>query len=356
MRSAGVLDDAPVTSVPPVVPLTAPGGRSGAKPTGTRLASRRVRRNRFVAAATVVALGILLAFTLDGGAPAASHVAVPRPHLRDGPTPGSTPTGTATAVRSRSPSAATSTSPRAACSADRLAAGPHDRARAGGATQLLAHSTSSMVNFESALTFGTAARSPSPSSTSSGRRRARSPRSAARASRSSPRPTTTARTAVRPGLLQALTIRARTHYPSSGIGAQRAAGLHLVPDACINGEHIGIIAATQVIDADLIDAWTATPTQPGLASAYDVKARRTRSRPLAHRRHGGRLPALGHPARRVSRPDPRAPRRGARPCGRRHRDRQPRPRPARRRLPRHGASSTTASATSPSTTTRRRRT
>jgi poly-gamma-glutamate synthesis protein (capsule biosynthesis protein) len=40
----------------------------------------------------------------------------------------------------------------------------------------------------------------------------------------------------------------------------------------IHGERIVIIAATQVIDADLQEAWTATDTQPGLASAYDVNS------------------------------------------------------------------------------------
>ncbi len=38
----------------------------------------------------------------------------------------------------------------------------------------------------------------------------------------------------------------------------------------IDGEHVGIIAATQVIDDDLQSSWTATASQPGLASAYDV--------------------------------------------------------------------------------------
>jgi poly-gamma-glutamate synthesis protein (capsule biosynthesis protein) len=40
--------------------------------------------------------------------------------------------------------------------------------------------------------------------------------------------------------------------------------------ATIHGQHIAIIAATQVIDSDLQSAWTATATQPGLASAYDI--------------------------------------------------------------------------------------
>ena len=50
---------------------------------------------------------------------------------------------------------------------------------------------------------------------------------------------------------------------------ERGAGLHPVPTT-IDGQRIAIIAATQVIDSDLQTAWTATATQPGLASAYDV--------------------------------------------------------------------------------------
>ncbi len=38
----------------------------------------------------------------------------------------------------------------------------------------------------------------------------------------------------------------------------------------IHGQRVAVIAATQVIDSDLQTAWTATATQPGLASAYDV--------------------------------------------------------------------------------------
>ena len=43
-------------------------------------------------------------------------------------------------------------------------------------------------------------------------------------------------------------------------------------ETTIKGEKIAIIVATQVIDSDLQTAWTATATQPGLASAYDVSA------------------------------------------------------------------------------------
>jgi poly-gamma-glutamate synthesis protein (capsule biosynthesis protein) len=39
--------------------------------------------------------------------------------------------------------------------------------------------------------------------------------------------------------------------------------------ATIKGQRVAIIAATQVLDDNLRDAWTATDTHPGLASAYD---------------------------------------------------------------------------------------
>jgi poly-gamma-glutamate synthesis protein (capsule biosynthesis protein) len=71
------------------------------------------------------------------------------------------------------------------------------------------------------------------------------------------------------GLQMALSARAQSKYTIVGIG-QNAAQAFTPYQVTIDGEHIGIIAATQVIDDDLQTAWTATTTQPGLASAYDV--------------------------------------------------------------------------------------
>jgi hypothetical protein len=71
------------------------------------------------------------------------------------------------------------------------------------------------------------------------------------------------------GLQMALAARQETGYPILGIG-QDAAEAFAPYRVTINGERISIIAATQVIDSDLQSAWTATSTQPGLASAYDV--------------------------------------------------------------------------------------
>jgi poly-gamma-glutamate capsule biosynthesis protein CapA/YwtB (metallophosphatase superfamily) len=52
----------------------------------------------------------------------------------------------------------------------------------------------------------------------------------------------------------------------------------------INGQRIAVIAATQVLDDELISAWTAGPGKPGLASAKDVPrllraVRRARANP-----------------------------------------------------------------------------
>jgi hypothetical protein len=71
------------------------------------------------------------------------------------------------------------------------------------------------------------------------------------------------------GLQMALSARTQSGYTVLGIG-QTAAQAFTPYQVTIDGEHIGIIAATQVIDDNLQDTWTATATQPGLASAYDV--------------------------------------------------------------------------------------
>ena len=71
------------------------------------------------------------------------------------------------------------------------------------------------------------------------------------------------------GLQMSLAAKAQTGYTVLGIG-QDAAAAFAPYLTTINGQKIAIIAATQVIDSDLQSAWTATSTQPGLASAYDV--------------------------------------------------------------------------------------
>jgi hypothetical protein len=73
------------------------------------------------------------------------------------------------------------------------------------------------------------------------------------------------------GLQMALAAKQQSGYPILGIG-QDVTQAFAPYETTINGERIAIIAATQVIDSDLQTAWTATGTQPGLASAYDVDA------------------------------------------------------------------------------------
>jgi len=105
-----------------------------------------------------------------------------------------------------------------------------------------------------------------------------------------------------PGLQTALATRAQTGYTILGIGDD-AAQAFTPYTTTIYGEHIAIIAATQVIDSDLQAAWTATATQPGLASAYDVAdlvdaveaARKTADTVIVYLHWGTELDACPNP-------------------------------------------------------------
>lgn len=104
------------------------------------------------------------------------------------------------------------------------------------------------------------------------------------------------------GLQMALTTRTQTGYTILGIG-QNAAQAFAPYTTTIHGQHIAIIAATQVIDSDLQAAWTATATQPGLASAYDVNdlvgavesARKTADTVIVYLHWGTELDACPNP-------------------------------------------------------------
>jgi poly-gamma-glutamate capsule biosynthesis protein CapA/YwtB (metallophosphatase superfamily) len=71
------------------------------------------------------------------------------------------------------------------------------------------------------------------------------------------------------GLRDSLAAARRARFPLIGIGLddRRAYAPYRVK---IRGQRIAIIAATQVLDDELISAWTAGPHKPGLASAKDV--------------------------------------------------------------------------------------
>jgi Bacterial capsule synthesis protein PGA_cap len=70
------------------------------------------------------------------------------------------------------------------------------------------------------------------------------------------------------GLSQNLTIASQAKYPIIGIG-NTAAQAFTPYRITIDGQRIAIITATQVIADNLISTWTASATQPGVASAID---------------------------------------------------------------------------------------
>jgi poly-gamma-glutamate capsule biosynthesis protein CapA/YwtB (metallophosphatase superfamily) len=70
------------------------------------------------------------------------------------------------------------------------------------------------------------------------------------------------------GLSQNLTIANRGSYPVIGIGST-AAQAFTPYRVTVNGQRIAVIAATQVIADNLVSTWTASATQPGVASAID---------------------------------------------------------------------------------------
>jgi poly-gamma-glutamate synthesis protein (capsule biosynthesis protein) len=70
------------------------------------------------------------------------------------------------------------------------------------------------------------------------------------------------------GLSQNLTIASKAGYPIIGIG-NTAAQAFAPYRVTINGQRVAIITATQVIADNLVSTWTASSTQPGVASAID---------------------------------------------------------------------------------------
>lgn len=70
------------------------------------------------------------------------------------------------------------------------------------------------------------------------------------------------------GLSQNLTIASQASYPIIGIG-NTAAQAFAPYRTTINGQRVAIITATQVIADNLVSSWSASSTQPGVASAID---------------------------------------------------------------------------------------
>jgi len=71
------------------------------------------------------------------------------------------------------------------------------------------------------------------------------------------------------GLRESLIAAKRYGFPVVGIGLD-AKQAYRPFRRTINGQRISVIGATQVLDDELISAWTAGPGKPGLASAKDV--------------------------------------------------------------------------------------
>jgi 2',3'-cyclic-nucleotide 2'-phosphodiesterase (5'-nucleotidase family) len=71
------------------------------------------------------------------------------------------------------------------------------------------------------------------------------------------------------GLRDSLAAAKRYRFPVVGIGLDDTQAYRPFRRT-VNGQRIAIIGATQVLDDELISAWTAGPAKPGLASAKDV--------------------------------------------------------------------------------------
>ena len=236
-------------------------------PTAT---SRRVRRNRFLWSLGVLVLIGLLGWWLSAGGSPPTTARPPSKHpVRPAAVKGSRldpdwegdghPVTLAFGGDVNFPTGSTL--------GDRLAADP-DTALGPGVPALLSGVDLSMVNLETALTDGSC---PQPQDK---QYVFDAPATALTAFRAAGVSLVTeannhGEDCGQGGLQMALTARQQAHYTVLGIG-QNAAQAFTPYRITIHGQKVAIIAATQVIDADLQTAWTATASQPGLASAYDV--------------------------------------------------------------------------------------
>ncbi len=271
----GTLDVAPPRPDPAEVDDPSAQPRPPAPPPGPEAASRRVRRNRRLWALGLLALLALLAWWLIPSSP--DRASVPNHHSGSG-AGHSHPT--ALVVKSRlDPDwegdgkpvtfafVGDNNFPAGSTLAARLADDPAT-ALGPGAQQLLAGVDLSMANLETALTDGTCP-DPQPKQYVFS-----APGSAISAFKGAGVTLVTeannhGEDCGQAGLQMSLAARAQAGYTVLGIG-QNAAAAFAPYVTTINGQKIAIIAATQVIDSDLQTAWTATASQPGLASAYDV--------------------------------------------------------------------------------------
>ena len=253
-------------------PQTRADNPGGPKDPGPDMASRRVRRNRFVVLAIALALiaaGLWLGLGRGHSTTASPpHPHAPRPHpAAPKANPRLDPDWDGDGQPVTMAFGGDVNFPSGSTLGGRLADNPAT-ALGTGVPSLLAGVNLSMVNLETAVTNGTCP-DPQPKSFDFF-----APASAITALQSAGVTLTTeannhGEDCGPAGLQMALSARAQANYTVLGIG-QNAAEAFTPYQTTINGEHIGIIAATQVIDDDLQASWTATASQPGLASAYDV--------------------------------------------------------------------------------------
>ncbi|ABD09454.1 CapA family protein [Frankia casuarinae] len=71
------------------------------------------------------------------------------------------------------------------------------------------------------------------------------------------------------GLQDSLRYAREAHFPLVGIGVDDTAA-YAPYTTTVKGQRIAVLGATQVLDDELIAAWTAGPHKPGLASAKEV--------------------------------------------------------------------------------------
>ena len=261
------------STLPPPAPLSA--GVPPHQPPGPVAVSRRVRRNRWLWSLGLLAflalVGWKLAPSSGGGAVGSSHTPPPHRPVHHPPLSSKSPfdpdwEGNGKPVTLAF--AGDNNFPAGTALAARLADDPAT-ALGPGARQLLAGVDLSMTNLETALTNGGTCPDPQPKQYVFS-----APASAIQAFRGAGVTLVTeannhGEDCGPAGLQMALAARKQAGYPIVGIG-QNAAAAFAPFRITIDGERISIIAATQVIDSDLETAWTATATQPGLASAYDV--------------------------------------------------------------------------------------
>ncbi|MGA3148793.1 MAG: CapA family protein [Acidimicrobiales bacterium] len=244
------------------------------RPPGPVATSRRVRRNRWLWGLGLLAFLALLGWWL---APSSPGTAAPNHHPRSGAGHGHH--AAVTSKMRLDPDwegdgkpvtfafAGDNNFPSGSTLAVRLADDPAT-ALGPGARQLLGGVDLSMVNLETALTDGTC---PDPQDK---QYVFYAPAAAISAFRGAGVTLVTeannhGEDCGPAGLQMSLAARQQAKYTVLGIG-QDAAGAFAPFRITIDGQKIAVIAATQVIDSDLQTAWTATSTQPGLASAYDV--------------------------------------------------------------------------------------